>query len=134
MQQTQPLTKFTRQLGTGSSASPIELWNEVCELRGEHNERDGDPIFVSKQEPFKRLSKTQSWTVIKKAAKRAKLSEDVTAHFLRHTHATLALKNGAPINLVQQTLGHESLATTGKYTRAFPDISSAMFLVRKDGK
>ena len=40
-------------------------------------------------------------------------------HWLRHAHATHALEHGhAPIHLVQATLGHASVATTGTYLHA----------------
>lgn len=41
-------------------------------------------------------------------------------HSLRHHFATRALKNGVPVNYVQTLLGHASLATTNKYTKANP--------------
>ena len=39
-----------------------------------------------------------------------------------------ALDRGAPIHLVQQTLGHASVATTGRYLHARPSDSSARYL------
>ena len=41
-------------------------------------------------------------------------------HSLRHHFATRALKNGVPVNYVQTLLGHSSLATTNRYTKADP--------------
>ena len=46
----------------------------------------------------------------------------------RHAHATHALERGAPIHLVQQTLGHASVAPTGRYLHARPTESSARYL------
>ena len=63
-----------------------------------------------------------------KAAKRAGLSAEVSAHWLRHAHASHSLDRGAPIHLVQQTLGHASVATTGRYLHARPTDSSARYL------
>ncbi len=38
-------------------------------------------------------------------------------HALRHGHAVHALTNGAPLNVVQRTLGHSSIITTSVYLR-----------------
>lgn len=38
-------------------------------------------------------------------------------HSLRHSWAVRALEKGVPINVVQQILGHENLATTTRYTK-----------------
>jgi site-specific recombinase XerD len=52
----------------------------------------------------------------------------VRPHWLRHAHATHALERGAPLHLVQATLGHASVATTSKYLHARPTDSSARYL------
>ncbi len=41
--------------------------------------------------------------------------KDASTHWLRHTCATLALKDGVPLNAVQRLLGHASLTTTSVY-------------------
>jgi len=48
-------------------------------------------------------------------ARRARLGVSITPHMLRHTAATLFLRAGADIRLVQQFLGHSSIATTQIY-------------------
>jgi site-specific recombinase XerD len=58
----------------------------------------------------------------------AGLAERPSPHWLRHAHATHALERGAPIHLVQATLGHASVATTGRYLHARPTDSSARYL------
>jgi len=63
-------------------------------------------------------------------AARAGLDPAVSAHWLRHAHASHSLDRGAPIHLVQATLGHASVATTGKYLHARPSDSSARYLGR----
>jgi site-specific recombinase XerD len=47
---------------------------------------------------------------------------------LSHAHASHSLDRGAPIHLVQQTLGHASVATTGRYLHARPTDNSARYL------
>lgn len=53
----------------------------------------------------------------------------LTPHVLRHTHATHAIRRGISPDLVQQTLGHASLATTSNYLAANPRDSSSLHLI-----
>lgn len=54
---------------------------------------------------------------VSKAIRRAGITDRrLTGHSLRHFLATTMLRNGAPIRVVQETLGHASLATTQLYT------------------
>ncbi|MCP9776202.1 tyrosine-type recombinase/integrase [Cyanobium sp. WAJ14-Wanaka] len=49
-------------------------------------------------------------------------------HKLRHSHATVAIRRGADIFVLQATLGHTSSATTGAYVAANPADSSSLRL------
>ena len=66
--------------------------------------------------------------VVKAAAAKAWLSPEISAHWLRHAHASHSLDRGAPIHLVQATLGHASVSTTWRYLHARPVDSSARYL------
>ena len=67
------------------------------------------------------------WRIVRKAAKRAGIEKAVSCHWLRHAHASHALDRGAPIHLVQATLGHSSIQTTGRYLHARPTDSSSRY-------
>ncbi len=53
----------------------------------------------------------------------------VSPHWLRHTHASEALRRGANIVLVQRSLRHSNLATTMKYIHLNPDEAASLYLL-----
>lgn len=103
-------------------------WKLLAALRAElpAPPKPDAPVFLSLRGGA--LDASQVHRIVKAAAERAGLPADVSAHWLRHAHASHALDRGAPVHLVQQTLGHASLSTTSKYTHARPSESSARFL------
>jgi site-specific recombinase XerD len=84
------------------------------------------PVFLSQKGG--RLDETMIHRIVKAAAGRAGIAGNVSAHWLRHSHASHALDRGANVALVRDTLGHSSLAVTSRYTHAKPDQSSALHL------
>jgi integrase/recombinase XerD len=103
---------------------PPPIWRELIALRGDAGA--AAPLFRSQRGGH--LHPSQVLRIVKAAAKRAGLSGAESPHWLRHAHASHALDRGAPIHLVQATLGHSSVATTGRYTHARPTDSSARYL------
>jgi integrase/recombinase XerD len=63
-----------------------------------------------------RLSRQGCWKLLKGHAQAAGLSDKISPHTLRHSFATHMLDAGADIRVVQELLGHASLATTQVYT------------------
>ena len=108
----------TRQVIIG-----VDMWNELMNLGDSHE----GYVFQSRK-GHTALETRQVARIVTTAAKRADIKGDVSPHWLRHAHASHSLDRGAPINLVRETLGHASIATTGKYTHARPNASSSQFL------
>jgi site-specific recombinase XerD len=63
-----------------------------------------------------RLSTQGIAKLIAQVRRQAKIERHITPHMLRHTVATLLLRNGADIRVVQEFLGHTSIVTTQRYT------------------
>jgi len=68
-----------------------------------------------------RLSTQGIANIIAQFRKDAGIERHVTPHMLRHTVATLLLRNGVDIRVVQEFLGHASIATTQRYTHITKD-------------
>ena len=116
-------------LGKGAKTRTVLLsagvFARVQELRNDAT--DDDFIFASRKGGG-RLNTSHVLRITKRAARRAGISRSVRNHDLRHSHATHSLERGAPISLVSQTLGHASIATTGRYLHARPGDSSSRYL------
>jgi integrase/recombinase XerD len=63
-----------------------------------------------------RLSRQSAWQIIHDAAEAANLPGEISPHTLRHSFATHLLEGGADVRVVQELLGHSSVATTQIYT------------------
>ncbi len=72
-------------------------------------------IFVSRY--GRPLTRIGLWKIVKAAAAAAGLNAAISPHTLRHSFATHLLAGGADLRVVQEMLGHVSIATTQIYTR-----------------
>ena len=73
----------------------------------EENDPDGESL---------RLTPRSVQRMVKKYARMAGISVDVTPHVLRHSFATDLLRSGADLRSVQELLGHSDVSTIQIYT------------------
>ena len=74
-----------------------------------------------------RLSRQSAWLIVRAAAERAHLGIDISPHTFRHSFATHLLQGGADVRVVQELLGHASVATTQIYTMVTADALRDMY-------
>lgn len=68
-----------------------------------------------------RISRQGVHLLVVNRARRAGISGAVSPHVLRHSCATHMLAHGADVRVVQELLGHASVATTQLYTKVNPE-------------
>lgn len=76
---------------------------------------DNNPaLFVAHSRNAKnaRLSVTSVHNIVKKAVNALHLHENLSAHDFRHFRATQLLREGMPLEVVQEYLGHSDVSTT----------------------
>jgi len=76
-----------------------------------------------------RLSARSVERIIDKYILLSALKRNISPHSLRHSFASHLLSRGADLRVIQELLGHESLATTQKYTHL--DLSQLRKVYRK---
>lgn len=104
------------------------LWQDLIKLKGDAGWND--PVFLSRKGGH--LTTTQVRRIVKGVAVRSpiepELAAKVSPHWLRHAHASHSLDKGAPLHLVQATLGHTSISATSIYLHVHPMDSTCRFI------
>ena len=74
-----------------------------------------------------RLSRQNVWLIIQARAEQSALGLEISPHTFRHSFATHLLEGGADVRVVQELLGHASVATTQIYTMVTADTLRDMY-------
>jgi len=120
-------------LGKGQKIRTVltgqHLWKEIKKYIKKTALKPQDFLFNYEGDALSRIT---IYKIIKQTTQLAqvKVPGDKTPspHWFRHSSAIHALENGADIHVVQTTLGHASLATTGQYLRSRPVKSNSNYL------
>ncbi|HBN74924.1 MAG TPA: integrase [Planctomycetaceae bacterium] len=118
------ITVYGKGGKTRTVLMPHTVWEALQKL--EQNPSPEAPVFRSRKRGH--LDESAVWRIVSKASERAGVEKNVSCHWFRHAHASHALDRGCPIHLVQATLGHSSISTTGRYLHARPTDSSGNYL------
>ncbi|HWL95490.1 MAG TPA: site-specific tyrosine recombinase [Phycisphaerae bacterium] len=115
---------FLRCLGKGRKERVIPVGSAAIEalqvylsgLRAVLTEAAGDEQHVFVSRTGRRMDRTNIWRLVSRCAAIAGISVPVGPHTLRHCFATHVLEGGADLRIVQELLGHATVATTQIYT------------------
>jgi integrase/recombinase XerD len=91
-----------------------------------HEYRGADQGWLFKTVLGKKVRRELLHAIVIDYAKKAGLN-DVTPHTLRHACATHLLEKGADLRLIQEVLGHSSIASTQRYTHLSSNRMREMF-------
>jgi integrase/recombinase XerD len=102
----------------------ITQWEAVKTVREDSG--DDEPVFRSRKGGH--LDQSAINRAVKSSAKKAGLDKIPSPHWLRHAHASHALDRNCPVHVLQQTVGHSSLAVTSRYTHVQAGTGSGKYL------
>ena len=120
--------RFINVIGKGNKERVLPVGRIAVEAVQRYLQA-GRPRLVTKRSPANVfLTKRGSpfapvtlWLRIKRRVRLAGIARNVTPHMLRHSFATHLLDHGADLRVIQELLGHSSIATTEFYTHVAGD-------------
>lgn len=119
------VTVFGKGSRTRHILLPAGVWRDLQSLKRPGDGPDDAPFRSRIGRP---ISQAALWRAIRAAAKRAGIDKPVSPHWWRHACASHSLDRGAPVHVVQKSLGHASLSTTSIYAHCRPNEGAALYL------
>jgi integrase/recombinase XerD len=108
---------FVKVMGKGSKERILPIGEKALYALDWFLDKYPNPseyLFVTKKGmPISRVTVFQR---IKYYAQKCGIKKNISPHTLRHSFATHLLENGADLRIIQEMLGHASVATTDRYT------------------
>ena len=112
-----------RVVGKGGKERLVPLGEPAVDWLERFLERGRAAILGAKQGPAlfptargRAMTRQAFWHLVKRYARHAGISRDISPHTLRHAFATHLLDHGADLRVVQMLLGHRDISTTQIYT------------------
>ena len=84
------------------------------------------PVFTDGITETEKMRRTQNFTKfinqhIKNLAEATKVTTHISTYWARHSFTTTAIRNGAPLEFIQDSLGHKDMKTTMNYWGGFEE-------------
>jgi integrase/recombinase XerD len=121
-------TKVMVHCGKRSKTRTVPITEEaykwIDRYVAEHRGKQKGYLFQTRM--GKQLRRQLLCVIVTDYAKKAEI-EGVTTHSLRHACATHLLDQGADLRLIQEVLGHSSIASTQRYTHLSSNKMQDMF-------
>lgn len=120
---------YVRVMGKGNKERMVPIGKKalnavdyyLLHFRDHHLQQQGEkempknpPLFVNSK--GNRINRSDVWEMVKTYAKKVDITKNIFPHTFRHSFATHLLDNGADLRIIQEMLGHASIATTDRYT------------------
>jgi len=114
--------EFVKVMGKGRKERVVPIGKKAIDaidyylvhFRDAQKNSRHEKLFVTKcGSPLSRMT---IFNIVKKYAKMAAITKNVSPHTFRHSFATHLLDHGADLRIIQEMLGHASIGTTDRYT------------------
>lgn len=114
-------------LGKGTKSRTVVVPTSITDmLLALRTPGDSDDSPVFKNHRGTRLTARGARKVVARMTDEA--GNQISPHYFRHAHATHSLDRGAPIHLVQHSLGHANVSTTNRYLHVRENRGASQFL------